>query len=173
MARRPLILVAIGMAAFSAFAAMAQQEASLPSSPVQTIASVTDAATFSASLVSAIVATTDKNAGVTPVEMQALLEDAIQAVFVQGNASPEVAKAGTDSAKVALTAKGLYCAAPAGPPTSTCEAVAKAVDLAMVAAVGDQTATGAINGGGSSPFGLPPSSGSGGGGGGVTHPPVS
>lgn len=166
MARKHLILIMAGVAAL-ATAAIAQQVA--PPAPEATAPATQDAATFGAALVTAITDTVAKNPGLTPPALQAVLEDALQAIFVQANVSPDTAKAGVQAAKVTLGGTGLYCPAPGGPATKTCEAVANALDLALAAT----EATGAINGDGVVPFGAPPNSGSAGGGGGVTHPPVS
>ncbi len=167
MARKHLILIMASVATLAAAAAVAQQVA--PAAPAATAPATQDATTFGAGLVTAITDAIAKNPGLTPVALQTVLEDALQAVFVQANVSPDTAKAGVEASKVSLTAKGLYCPASDGPATKTCEAVAKALDLALAAT----QATGAIGNNGTVPFGAPPNSGSAGGGGGVTHPPVS
>lgn len=165
MARKYLILIVASVAAL-ATAAVARQVT--PAAPAASAPASQDAATFGAGLVTAITDAIAKNTGLAPPALQTVIEDALQAVFVQANVSPDTAKAGVEAAKVSLVAQGLYCAAPEGPATKTCEAVAKALDLALAAT----QATGAIGNGGAVPFGAPPNSGSAGGGGGVTHPPV-
>lgn len=146
-----------------------QTEQDEPASPT--------AEAFASALVTAINNALATNAGVTDlVALQGLLEEAIEAVFLNSNVTPEAALAGVEQARAALQATGALCAVPEGPATERCEAVALAFQLAERAAAAAQTdPTGAVGTAGDSSgaaLGPPPSAGSGGGGGGVTHPPV-
>lgn len=140
------------------------------SAPTKTVSTMT-AETFGQNLVDAITATVDQH-GKDPIsQLQALLETSIQSVFVQGNVEPVTARSGVTLAQTKLAASNLYCKSPKGDATTACEAVGKALELAIAAAEAANQAPGAI-GGTSNTLGAPPSAGAGGGGGGVTHPPV-
>jgi len=172
MMRKLLIAGSVSLLAAAALAApLLQNQTAVEAQPA---AESPTAEVFAASLVSAVNGVLTANAALADlVQLQTLLEQAIEATFLSSNVSPEAALAGVGQAKTALEESGVMCALPEGPATQRCEAVALAFVLAQNAAEAAQAEpTGAIGGNAGAALGAPPSTGSGGGGGGVTHPPV-
>lgn len=170
--RRTLLVAALcGVAAVAVAAPLRQalsptEAQSSPESPT--------AEAFAGSLVDTINGVLSDNADMTDlVQLQGLLESAIQAVFLNSNVTPEAALEGVQQAAGTLESTGAMCEAPVGPATQRCEAVALAFVLALNAVDAAQdNETSSIGGNAGAALGTPPSTGSGGGGGGVTHPPV-
>jgi len=170
MYRKLLAGLAISMVAAGAAAVTVRQDA--PAAAAAPAQESPTAEVFAASLVNGINEVLAAYAGTDLVELQTLLEQSIESVFVSSNASPEVALEGVNLARTTLTSTGVMCELPEGAATSRCEAVALAFVLAEKAAEAAQLdGTGAL-GDRSGALLAPPSTGSGGAGGGVTHPPV-
>lgn len=142
-----------------------------PNFAVATKTRFTSATQFRDALTTSLKGALHANPTANPVDLEKTLENTVQTVFVTGNVSKGVAQLGLTDARIQLTSEGLYCPPPAdGVPTSTCQAVAQALQLAEAAidALTDD-AVGALPDATTGP----PGSAGGGGGGGVTHSPVS
>jgi len=170
--RKILVAGLLSLAAATALAApLLQDRDAAEAAPV---AASPTAEAFANALTASINDVLSANAALADlVQLQTLLEQAIETTFLSSNVSPEAALKGVDQARNVLVGAGVMCDLPDGAASKRCEAVALAFILAQNAAEAAQAEpTGALGGNAGAALGALPATGGGGGGGGVTHPPV-